>query len=334
MLPGGGGHTAIALGSLTCANPPTCSTWTLSQQGLSSGAAVHGRFMQADPNATGMVLVGMGWHGSVGMPRVDAFDLWTRFSDGPSLYVHLGGNPWGQSDPLGLFSASYAINGGFRLGSFAADLFGQYASNLANDADWARNWSADDRAYSRLDSRWIREISALHFNGLARDMVLGPIGTLIDAYELTESVAEYFANWLYGIDEYDDLDSGPAMAGIPGRLPFRNSLKAVKGKGHGGPLHKLLMWQAFKRIRGFSVQISSIRMNQCLVDPIKNIKLSNLQPDVQGFKPPSTIYIVEAAVSQSAEAARLKWIKDEIPRLRQMGYNVIMYVERSEWAIR
>jgi len=75
-------------------------------------------------------------------------------------------------------------------------------------------------------------------------------------------------------------------------------------------------------------------MNQCLVDPIKNIKLSNLRPDVQGFKPPNTIYIVEAAVSQSAEAARLKWIKDEIPRLRQMGYNVIMYVERSEWAIR
>src|SRR5690606_33119117 len=98
LLPGGGGHTAIALGSLTCANPPTCSTWTLSQQGLSSGAAVHGRFMQADPNATGMVLVRVvAFHGIKPAVTTDSFRLESRFADGENLYAYLAGSPWRQS---------------------------------------------------------------------------------------------------------------------------------------------------------------------------------------------------------------------------------------------
>jgi hypothetical protein len=62
MLPGGGSPQLIGLASLMANGPPPSNQpWNipvgLSAAGLSSGAAIHGRFMQPDPNATGMVLL-------------------------------------------------------------------------------------------------------------------------------------------------------------------------------------------------------------------------------------------------------------------------------------
>src|SRR5690606_4152290 len=54
VLPGGGSTSLVGQASAT--KSPS-GVWVISQQGLSSGAAVHGRFMQADPNATAMVLI-------------------------------------------------------------------------------------------------------------------------------------------------------------------------------------------------------------------------------------------------------------------------------------
>ncbi len=148
LLPGGGGHTAIALESLTCANPPTCSTWTLSQQGLSSGAAVHGRFMQADPNATGMVLVRVvAFHGIKPAVTTDSFRLESRFADGENLYAYLAGSPWRQSDPMGLYMWGGPTDTLFTGGAaFALThlLLEGHRFITGEAAEWASDWDRDD----------------------------------------------------------------------------------------------------------------------------------------------------------------------------------------------
>ncbi|MDX2147443.1 MAG: hypothetical protein SFZ23_07955 [Planctomycetota bacterium] len=70
-IPGGGSPQLIGLAGLTWNGPPGSTptpgyspNWQLSQTGLASGAAVHGRFMQADPNQAGMpVQALMAYHG-------------------------------------------------------------------------------------------------------------------------------------------------------------------------------------------------------------------------------------------------------------------------------
>jgi hypothetical protein len=110
MLPGGGSPQLIGLASLMANGPPPSNQpWNipvgLSAAGLSSSAAIHGRFMQPDPNATGMVLLSsMSFHGRAIRPYVDSLNLRYRFMDGPQLYQYLRSNPWRNSDPLGLWS--------------------------------------------------------------------------------------------------------------------------------------------------------------------------------------------------------------------------------------
>lgn len=85
-------------------DPIGSSPWRVSQTGVSSGATVHGRFMQADPNATAMVLVAEpAFHGFTLAGNVDQFDPEKRFADGANLYQYLRSNVWISADPLGLY---------------------------------------------------------------------------------------------------------------------------------------------------------------------------------------------------------------------------------------
>lgn len=62
-----------------------------------------GRFMQADPNATAMVLLeASAYHGRGMGAIVAAFSMEDRYGDGMNLYEYLGSNTWMRSDPLGL----------------------------------------------------------------------------------------------------------------------------------------------------------------------------------------------------------------------------------------
>src|SRR5207247_1954991 len=93
------------LAAITTTGPPA-----LSQNGLSSGAAVQGRWMQADPNATGMVVEAFaGFHGAVPLPAVQGFDIESRLGVDPSLYQYLGDSPLGQCDLLGLSSDPFSM---------------------------------------------------------------------------------------------------------------------------------------------------------------------------------------------------------------------------------
>jgi hypothetical protein len=63
-----------------------------------------GRFMQADPNASGIVLsTSLGFHGWMQLPHPAAFDVRLRYGDGFSLVAYLRSNPMTQLDPFGLF---------------------------------------------------------------------------------------------------------------------------------------------------------------------------------------------------------------------------------------
>ncbi|MDX2146874.1 MAG: hypothetical protein SFZ23_05075 [Planctomycetota bacterium] len=109
-IPGGGSPQLIGLAGLTWNGPPGSTptpgyspNWQLSQTGLASGAAVHGRFMQADPNATGLALQLVGASMRSSSSGLAALDVLARHRDGANLYLALRGNPWSLSDPSGLF---------------------------------------------------------------------------------------------------------------------------------------------------------------------------------------------------------------------------------------
>ncbi len=63
-----------------------------------------GRFLQADPNATGLALMGhFILHGQAMDLAVDVVSLRDRFRDGSNLYAYLRSNPAAHVDPLGLW---------------------------------------------------------------------------------------------------------------------------------------------------------------------------------------------------------------------------------------
>jgi hypothetical protein len=113
-----------------------------------------GRYLQQDPNATGLVLIESELlHGSPASPgQVGLLDLMESFRDGANHYAYLRSNTFVNTDPLGLFL-------GLDLTGLATSILRSmveaYASNQDWDVDWAMEWSARDDEHSRLDNRWI-----------------------------------------------------------------------------------------------------------------------------------------------------------------------------------
>ncbi|MBX3378439.1 MAG: hypothetical protein KF678_15705, partial [Phycisphaeraceae bacterium] len=62
-----------------------------------------GRFLQRDPNETGMALLAATGYGGRGAAALSiAFGLEGHYGDGLNVYEYLGSNPWNRSDPMGL----------------------------------------------------------------------------------------------------------------------------------------------------------------------------------------------------------------------------------------
>lgn len=62
-----------------------------------------GRFLQPDPNETGMSLLAATGFGGRGAAALSiAFGLEGHYGDGLNVYEYLGSNPWNRSDPMGL----------------------------------------------------------------------------------------------------------------------------------------------------------------------------------------------------------------------------------------
>jgi hypothetical protein len=136
-----------------------------------------GRFLQADPNATGMAVQDShAMHGGKFSPGVMELSLRDRHSDGCHLHEYLGSSPWERQDAMGLawnqnvpgllkdtweyekrglkFLAGVADPMGM-IGSMYESLFTQYGANLEADVDWATDWSLPDDMYSRTSDRWV-----------------------------------------------------------------------------------------------------------------------------------------------------------------------------------
>jgi len=124
--------------------------------------------MQADPNATGMVLIDcVVMNGQCPSPITNEFNIDSHFEDGVNLYQYLGSSSLTKADPLGLYD----------LDDFKEDLMGidfglvpgpsdfitgglqavveEYSANLMWDSDWAGDWGSGDDWHSRTDNRWV-----------------------------------------------------------------------------------------------------------------------------------------------------------------------------------
>jgi hypothetical protein len=102
--------------------------------------ASSGRFMQRDPNATGLMLVSQsGWYGGTTYAeRIREYSLSWNLVDGVNTYLYLRGNPVLGSDPMGLQLAlpapgvGAAVVGGAAAGALLVMWVDQYSNGLTN----------------------------------------------------------------------------------------------------------------------------------------------------------------------------------------------------------
>jgi hypothetical protein len=132
-----------------------------------------GRFLQRDPNATGLpVQAGLGFHGDGFDASVQGFGLAVHYGDGANVYEYIGSDPLGGSDPTGLMEfslggqlATMAINSwdmadgmletariGVASGFSLASMIRGYSVFQSVDADWATDWSISDEGSSHSQS--------------------------------------------------------------------------------------------------------------------------------------------------------------------------------------
>jgi hypothetical protein len=161
-----------------------------------------GRFLQSDPNASGVGLVSSVPHSGVVVGvNVLSADLSEIVNDGVGLYQYCRSNPLGGSDPSGLWLnmltqlGADAVVAGLRgvRGGLESMTF-QYAQNLEDDIDWAMDWSQPDDWNSRMSSKWVYESFEEGMSGGFRD-----------------GINEAISNMTFGLWPTDD---GPAMAGV------------------------------------------------------------------------------------------------------------------------
>jgi hypothetical protein len=115
-----------------------------------------GRFLQSDPNATGLPLIeNPDWFHAEGRQlSLGWFDLEMQHQDGANLYQYLRSNPATASDPLGLFAFLLPGPSDF-IGGALASMIQEYSDRLEWDLDWAAEWDAEDDWHSRLDNKWV-----------------------------------------------------------------------------------------------------------------------------------------------------------------------------------
>lgn len=115
-----------------------------------------GRFMQADPNKSGLSLLNEAVYHGVGTGRdVDEFDIRLRFGDGPNVHQYLVSSPWTRSDPLGLGVDDLLPGPGDFITEVFAALVEDYSANLDFDVDWAIDFGLPDDDHSRLENSWM-----------------------------------------------------------------------------------------------------------------------------------------------------------------------------------
>lgn len=127
-----------------------------------------GRWLQSDPNASGLIVLDtLGFHGERMHPAIGSMSLAARLRDGLALGQYVSGDPIGQGDPTGLLGLPVLAAGvGFAAGLLLPDpgdiisgmlesAVTEYAARQEWDVMWASEWSLSDDDHSRTDNTWV-----------------------------------------------------------------------------------------------------------------------------------------------------------------------------------
>jgi len=200
-----------------------------------------GRFAQADPNASGQSLLDMPvYHGRAFSAGAISFDVQARYGDGGSLYGYMGGNPWMNSDSMGLFFSPVDLVGTLVMGAIRTlrggveNMITTYAMNLELDVDWAMDWSQSDDWHTRGDNLWVAESFKEGMWGGLQDWLNEDVMGLIDPFGIG------------GID----FDLGPMAT----RTPRSWNRAAIAANATGKVAHHVITM--YRRGQEFSRKLS------------------------------------------------------------------------------
>ncbi|MBL8875873.1 MAG: AHH domain-containing protein [Phycisphaerae bacterium] len=129
----------------------------------------RGRWLQLDPNASGIALVNSTiYHGTSFDAASPIVNVESRSTDGPNICEYSKSNAVMHSDNFGLYSTNefvedfYGSNfsmptpSSFLTGALSA-MVETYAANQEWDVDWASDWSQGDDWSTRNDNSWVLE---------------------------------------------------------------------------------------------------------------------------------------------------------------------------------
>ncbi|MCW5766676.1 MAG: RHS repeat protein [Phycisphaeraceae bacterium] len=191
----------------------------------------QGRWLQADPNASALVLIGSGAHSGRELTAlVASLDLSSLTGDGVNVYGYLGGNPMRRWDALGLFVGK-AVDVYWQIGSVAGRiahlLSSEYSANLEHDVSWAMDLSLPDDMHTRLDAQWVHHIyEAADVSG-AVDNLLNPLDGVSD---LIYAGVRFKGDYLKGSREILAIrQAGRVLKGAGHHAFFRFYTRYVKG---------------------------------------------------------------------------------------------------------
>jgi hypothetical protein len=123
-----------------------------------------GRFLQSDPNASGLALVSSVPHsGRSTLLGVHSADLGAMTADGANLFCYATSDPVNRRDPTGLFAGTMfstavgvAVPGPSDfITNMLTSLVNEYSANQEFDVDWSMDWSMPDDHNTRGDDNWI-----------------------------------------------------------------------------------------------------------------------------------------------------------------------------------
>lgn len=169
-----------------------------------------GRFLQKDPNESGMLHAEL-WHeGEAPMPALAAGSLHEVHVNGSNLFASVGNRPFNATDPTGLFynplNPLSTLSAGVTVGLFAEDLVSQYNQNLEFAIEWALDPTMDpDWLNTTVTPNWSVFAPALPFEDVGQavkdHLMGGAAGAVRHALKIGGKIARR-GHWHHIIPRY------------------------------------------------------------------------------------------------------------------------------------
>jgi len=254
-----------------------------------------GRFLQSDPNASGVGLVSSVAHSGWAIElNVQAPDLSSLVGDGTGLYEYVGSDPIGNSDPTGLFfSVPGMLTTGMSMWDMAANgmntgagglsaafgiqaATGAYGLGQSLDVDMIMDWSVPDNALSFHADNAVS----------SANMVLNHLGmtaSSLGGLEVMKSTPSFWG----GINDML-MSSSQTQPAPMENIDFKSTTEFMgRQKRHGGREHwaeirrQIVGLKAYALKYNIKIDPNSILINRQLRDANGNIVPGQGRPDIQ-----------------------------------------------------